>query len=141
MRGSKARSNCAYGSKEEAAVAGRPRAGVFIASCGPLGASASRAERPQSLTEVAIRGSKARPGAQCPSRSGRGVGAPEPGCRVNRFAAPTDLKIQLRRGSAAGVPGSRDGFASGHRLSGRLEQSVIMSIQAHVALAVINNFQ
>src|SRR6202034_4713348 len=83
-----------------------------------------------------------RPGPRAPSLSSQGgaVGL-EPGGRIHRFAVVADLEIQLGGSPAAGIPGLGDGLTGPHRLAHRLEQSVVMAIEAHITLAMIHDPQ
>src|ERR1700722_19009680 len=92
--------------------------------------------------EAATQAPRARfPGAKgAVTRSLRGWTAGlEPGCRIHRPAGAADLEIQLRGGPAASIPGRSNGLTGFHRLPDRLEQPVIMAIEAQVTLAVVDD--
>ena len=63
----------------------------------------------------------------------------EPGARIHRLARFADLEIQLRPAAAAAVAGRGNRVSRADALADRLVEPLIVSIEAHVAVAMIDD--
>src|SRR5580700_4525662 len=62
-----------------------------------------------------------------------------PGARVDRPAGLADLEIQLRTRAAAAVARRGNGIPGRHVLTDRLEELVVVAVEAQVPVAVIDD--
>src|SRR5581483_2775361 len=70
-----------------------------------------------------------------------GLSGLEPGSGIDRLASLADLEIQLRARAAAAVSGRAERVPGVHALSDGLVKPLIVAVQAHVAIAVIDDAQ
>src|SRR6478736_1578497 len=71
---------------------------------------------------------------------GRGGGL-EPAARVHGFAAAAYLEIQSGPGPAARIARTGDGLSRLHRGADLLEQLLVVAVEAHVAVAMVEDDQ
>src|SRR6185437_165800 len=64
---------------------------------------------------------------------------PQPQPRIQRLALLADLEIELRAGAAAAVTGLSDGLTGGDLLTDGLVKAGVVAVEAHVAVAVIDD--
>src|SRR6266404_3977909 len=69
------------------------------------------------------------------------LGRLEPRAGIDWLAAPADLEVQLGPVAAAAVARRGDGIAGGHALTHRLVEPLIMTVEAHVPVPVIDDGQ